>query len=56
MNFVEGRNTQIQLLEHVFRVYEALEEGVRMNTVYLDFAKAFDKIDHDSLMEKLVEN
>merc|ERR1712215_453762 len=44
--FVEGRSTQTQLLDHFCRVYEALEEGVRMDTVYLDFAKAFDKVDH----------
>ena len=31
--FVEGRSTQTQLLEHFCRVYEALEEGVRMDTV-----------------------
>ena len=37
-------------------MYEALEEGVRMDTVYLDFAKAFDKVDHEILMEKLAEN
>ena len=54
--FVEGRSTQTQLLEHFCRVYEALEEGVRMDTVYLDFAKAFDKVDHNILMEKIVKN
>merc|ERR1712002_895432 len=54
--FVEGRSTQTQLLDHFCRVYEALEEGVRMDTVYLDFAKAFDKVDHEILMEKLAEN
>merc|ERR1712121_440477 len=51
--FVEGRSTQTQLLEHFCRVYEALEEGARMGTVYLDFAKAFDKVDHNILMEKI---
>merc|ERR1712121_159460 len=54
--FVEGRSTQTQLLEHFCRVYEALEEGARMDTVYLDFAKAFDKVDHNILMEKLAKN
>ena len=53
---MEGRSTQTQLLDHFCRVYEALEEGVRMDTVYLDFAKAFDKVDHEILMEKLAEN
>ena len=50
----EGAHTQ--LLEHFCRVYEALEEGARMDTVYLDFAKAFDKVDHNILMEKLAKN
>merc|ERR1711867_165687 len=54
--FVEGRSTQTQLLDHFCRVHEALEEGVRMDTVYLDFVKAFDKVDHEILMEKLAEN
>merc|ERR1712121_254593 len=45
-----------QLLDHFCRGYEALEEGVRMDTVYLDFAKAFDKVDHEILIEKLTEN
>ena len=54
--FVEGKSTQTQLLEHFCWVYEALEEGVRMDTVYLDFAKAFDKVDHNILMEKIVKN
>ena len=54
--FVEGRSTQTQLLDQLLdnfcRVYEALEEGVIIDTVYLDFAKAFDKVDHEILMEK----
>merc|ERR1712215_205191 len=56
LGFVEGRSTHTQLLDNFCRVYEALEEGVRMDTVYLDFEKAFDKVDHEILMEKLVEN
>merc|ERR1712002_531098 len=54
--FVEGRSTQTQLMEHFCRVYEALEEGVRMDTVYLDFVKAFEALEHEILMEKLAEN
>ena len=27
-----------------------------MDTVYLDFAKAFDKVDHNILMEKIAKN
>ena len=43
--FVSGRSTQSQLLQHYSDVYDALEEGVRIDTIYLDFAKAFDKVD-----------
>ena len=54
--FVPGRSTQTQLLDHFCRVYEALEEGARLDTVYLDFAKAFDKVDHNVLITKLAAN
>ena len=27
-----------------------------MDTMYLDFAKAFDKVDHEILMRKVIEN
>ena len=53
--FVPGRSTQSQLLLHYKDIYEAMEEGVRMDTVFLDFAKAFDKVDHDLLLKKLVK-
>ena len=33
--------------------YEALTEGERMDTVFLDFTKAFDKADHNILLEKV---
>ena len=51
--FVPGRSTQTQLMEHYMDVFEALSEGVRIDTVYLDFAKAFDKVDHNILMRKV---
>ena len=54
--FVPGRSTQTQLLDHFCRIYEALEEDARLDTVYLDFAKAFDKVDHNILITKLAEN
>merc|ERR1712215_270397 len=51
--FVPGRSTQTQLLCHYNDIYEALTEGKRMDTVFLDFAKAFDKVDHNILIEKV---
>ena len=54
--FVSGRSTQTQLLQHYCDVYEAMEEGIRIDTVYLDFAKAFDKVDHNILLKKIVDH
>ena len=54
--FVSGRSTQSQLLQHYSDVYEALEEGVRIDTIYLDFAKAFDKVDHGILIKKVIDH
>ena len=40
--FIEGRSTITQLLKHYNDIHEAIKEKRRMNTVYLDFPKAFD--------------
>merc|ERR1712239_43374 len=51
--FVPGRSTQTQLLSHFNDVFDTLAEGKRLDTIFLDFAKAFDKIDHEILLEKV---
>ena len=48
-----GRSTQTQLLSHFNDIYDTLMEGKRLDTIFLDFAKAFDKVDHDILLEKV---
>merc|ERR1712121_320307 len=48
-----GTSPQTQLLCHYNDIYEALTEGKRTDTVFLDFAKAFDKVDHNILLEKV---
>ena len=42
-----------QLLAHYDEVLSLVESGKNVDTVYLDFAKAFDKVDHAILLKKL---
>ena len=48
-----GRSTLSQLLLHFDLILKALEEGTHVDTIYLDFAKAFHKVDHGLLLHKL---
>ena len=54
--FVPGRSTQSQLLVHYKDIFEAMEEGVRIDTVFLDFSKAFDKVAHYILLKKVAKH
>lgn len=51
--FRKGRSCLSQLLAHQEFVLDSLEEGGNVDVVYLDFAKAFDKVDHGVLLHKL---
>ena len=51
--FRSGRSCLSQLLSHYDRILELLEEGVNVDVVYLDFAKAFDKVDFGVTLKKL---
>ena len=48
-----GRSTLSQLLEHHDEIIRMLENGENVDSVYLDFSKAFDKCDIGILMYKL---
>ena len=48
-----GRSCLSQLIEHQNRVLEGLENNEDVEVVYLDFAKAFDKVHHGTLLQKL---
>ena len=43
--FRERRSCLSQLLEHYEYILKGLEEGFNVETVYLDFSKAFNKVD-----------
>ena len=51
--FRAKRSCLSQLLEHFYTVLECLENGANVDVVYLDFAKAFDKVDIGIALEKL---
>ena len=42
-----------QLLSHTDKILEYCSKGAEVDTIYVDYAKAFDKIDHDILLKKL---
>ena len=48
-----GRSTLSQLILHHDKILQEMEEGSNVDAVYLDFAKAFDKVDHGLLLHKL---
>src|SRR6218665_2290217 len=51
--FTRGRSCLTNLLEFFEEVYERIDEGNPVDVVYLDFAKAFDKVPHKRLAKKL---
>ena len=51
--YIKGRSTLSQLLNHIEDSIRNWEEGKATDTIYLDFAKAFDKVDHDILCHEL---
>ena len=51
--FRSGRSCLSQLLAHHNDVIEGLVDGSDVDVIYLDFAKAFDKVHHGILLNKL---
>ena len=53
--FRRGHSTLSQLLSHTEEIIERLHNDAIVDVVYLDFAKAFDKVDHGLLMRECVK-
>ena len=51
--FMKNRSTTSQLLLHLELLHDSLDIGEEVLTLYLDFCKAFDKVNHYLLIEKL---
>ena len=51
--FRKKRSCLTQLIDHVEHIYSCLNNGDEVDVIYLDYAKAFDKVDHNILLAKL---
>ena len=51
--FRKGRSCLSQLLQHRSEILEGLADGAQVDVIYLDYAKAFDKVDHGILHHKI---
>jgi hypothetical protein len=51
--FVKGRSCETNLVEFFDYVSQLLDTGICADAIFLDFAKAFDKVPHNRLMEKI---
>ena len=51
--FLSGRSCLSQQQDHHNKILEELEKSSNVDVIYLDFAKAFDKVDHGILLNKL---
>ena len=51
--FRKSKSCVTQLLAHIDTILEMLSEGANADVIYLDFAKAFDKVSHKILLKKI---
>ena len=51
--FRKKRSCETQLLEMTHNILTDLDQGIRTDMIILDFAKAFDKVNHSLLIHKL---
>ena len=51
--FRKGRSCLTQLLQHMDFLLENYLDNSETDVIYLDYAKAFDKVDHSILLEKI---
>ena len=51
--FQAGKSCLTQLLDHIDEIISNFQSGLDTDCIYLDFSKAFDKVDHALLLKKL---
>ncbi len=53
--FVKGRSTTTNLIEFQNVAANVIESGKQLDTIYIDFSKAFDSLHHDITISKLMQ-
>ena len=51
--FISGRSTTLQLLRVMDEWTEILDHGGKIDSIYMDFMKAFDEVPHQRLLKKM---
>ncbi|KAL0871522.1 hypothetical protein ABMA27_005236 [Loxostege sticticalis] len=54
--FVKNRSTTSNLLTFTNALFENIDDRVQIDAIYTDFEKAFDKVDHEILLNKIAYN
>ena len=54
--FSSGKSCLTNLLIYLEQVTSEIDKGIPVDTLYLDFAKALDKVPHHILIEKIASN
>ncbi|KAG7308425.1 hypothetical protein JYU34_005625 [Plutella xylostella] len=54
--FMKKKSVGTNLLLYSTYLFKALDDGLQVDAIYTDFRKAFDKVDHMLLLEKLSYN
>ena len=52
--FLAGQNTSDALTESLGKAYDAINQKRVLLTIFLDFSKAFDTVDHEILLKKKI--
>nr|CAD2194430.1 unnamed protein product [Meloidogyne enterolobii] len=53
--FLKSRSTTTQLLSTMDDLYNAIQDGYNIDIIYIDFAKAFDTVPTNILLDKIVK-
>jgi hypothetical protein len=51
--FISGKSTTLQLLKVMDEWTKILDKGGKIDSIYMDFMKAFDKVPHRRLLHKM---